>query len=381
MAVIESRRGNYERAVKLLEESLEILNALGDKNGIARSGFMLSQLLLALGKNDEAGSRLNSSLDAFVDIGDRLGEAHALRLLSTLLFRSGAVARSLAAIGRAAFLARKLRIGEAADFENTRDQACQAALELAGRTEAQAGATRGDAVHAVIIRGMTQLAVQDWDAARVSLQKAADLAGEEDMTDARDFAGGVLRAIESGSDADTKDEDAWNGVSLVCGLTGRPLDREDEQSDEEDGRQITPALLAALIRERSPMVANSPDTPPFELPSDEGFQEFVKHLSGDSQSSPDEMLVLLWMLGAISGHLDEKRGKTALNALLRAGEALMNASLDADRELVLMHAMAGAALANAGRGNSAIMDFLRRHKDILARNRASSAVNAVWPAV
>jgi predicted ATPase/transcriptional regulator with XRE-family HTH domain len=82
-------QGDYDQAVRLLEESLSLWRQLGDKSGIAIALDALGFILHQQGQFEQAQQFCTESLTIFQELNDRVRMAHALNDLGFILHNQG----------------------------------------------------------------------------------------------------------------------------------------------------------------------------------------------------------------------------------------------------------------------------------------------------
>jgi ATP/maltotriose-dependent transcriptional regulator MalT len=89
LGVVAQLRGEYDRAVALLEESLALFRTLGDERGVALSLLTLGSMAQWQGEHARATGYYEESLALFQALGDTRGIAAALSSLGTLASSQG----------------------------------------------------------------------------------------------------------------------------------------------------------------------------------------------------------------------------------------------------------------------------------------------------
>lgn len=84
LARIEQARGNYKKATELYNQSKDIDTKLGDQLGISRSLHNLAAIEQAIGNYDKAAELYNQSLKIFTELGDKRGIASSFAQLGLL---------------------------------------------------------------------------------------------------------------------------------------------------------------------------------------------------------------------------------------------------------------------------------------------------------
>jgi tetratricopeptide (TPR) repeat protein len=80
------KKREYDEALKLLNESMEIKRQLGDQYGIAQLLGNMSNVYISIGEDNEALKLLNESMEIAKQIGDQAGVSFALGTIGALLF-------------------------------------------------------------------------------------------------------------------------------------------------------------------------------------------------------------------------------------------------------------------------------------------------------
>ena len=89
LAIIESGQGNYEEARRLLKESIEIKDALGDRQGRSASLHQLAIIEEGQGNYEEARRLLKESIEIKDALGDRQGRSASLHQLAIIEYGQG----------------------------------------------------------------------------------------------------------------------------------------------------------------------------------------------------------------------------------------------------------------------------------------------------
>jgi tetratricopeptide (TPR) repeat protein len=89
LGIISQKKGEYDEARKLYQQSLDILQELGDKSGVARSLHQLGMLAQDTGEYDEARKLYQQSLKIKQELGDKSGVARSLHQLGMLAQDTG----------------------------------------------------------------------------------------------------------------------------------------------------------------------------------------------------------------------------------------------------------------------------------------------------
>ncbi|MBU7028518.1 MAG: tetratricopeptide repeat protein, partial [Theionarchaea archaeon] len=84
LGVLQEYQGNYKEAEKYYKESLELAESLGDKQGIARSLHQLGMLQEYQGNYKEAEKYYKESLELAENLGDKQGIAASLYQLGRI---------------------------------------------------------------------------------------------------------------------------------------------------------------------------------------------------------------------------------------------------------------------------------------------------------
>ena len=123
------RQGDYARATRLLEESLELRRQLGNKWGIAVSLGTLGWVAMHEGDWQRAVARLGESLEVRKEIEDRGGSAWCLERLAELAIARGKAEKAVRLLSAAAVL--RISIGSVIDPVDQPDyQKMRAALRM-----------------------------------------------------------------------------------------------------------------------------------------------------------------------------------------------------------------------------------------------------------
>jgi tetratricopeptide (TPR) repeat protein len=104
LGALLSRRGEYDAARPLLEESLAIFREAGDRRGIGTVLYHIGTMLLDQGNAAAAGECDRESLTAFGHVGDRYGTARALESLARVAAARGEAERAARLYAAAAAL-------------------------------------------------------------------------------------------------------------------------------------------------------------------------------------------------------------------------------------------------------------------------------------
>ena len=132
-------QGDTDTARQILEESVAVRRALGDKWGIANSLSSLTNLLVHLGEYEGVQDMLDESLRINQELGDRAAIAYCLEDFASLAAGTGHPVRALRLAGAAAALREDiggpLPDGEQAALDRTLEPA-RASLDEAGRVAA-----------------------------------------------------------------------------------------------------------------------------------------------------------------------------------------------------------------------------------------------------
>jgi len=107
------RLGDYERARKLLEESLELRRQLGNKWGIGVSLGTLGWVAIREGDWERALARLGESLEVRQEIGDKGGSAWCIERLAEVALAQGNPEKAVRLLSAAATL--RISIGSVID--------------------------------------------------------------------------------------------------------------------------------------------------------------------------------------------------------------------------------------------------------------------------
>jgi len=107
------RQGDYARATRLIEESLELRRQLGNKWGVGVSLGMLSWVAMREGDWDRAVARLGESLEVRREIGDKGGSAWCLERLAEVALAQGKPEKAVRLLSAAS--AQRMSIGSVID--------------------------------------------------------------------------------------------------------------------------------------------------------------------------------------------------------------------------------------------------------------------------
>ena len=89
---IYRRKGGLDQAKSYLLDCLTIREQLGSVRGVAYTNISIGRVHLQNSEFDEARTRFVQSLEGLRDIGDRWGEAKAMKLLSRVAFKTDSIA-------------------------------------------------------------------------------------------------------------------------------------------------------------------------------------------------------------------------------------------------------------------------------------------------
>ena len=89
---IYRRKGDLDQAKSYLLDCLTIREQLGSVRGVAYTNISIGRVHLQNSEFDEARTRFVQSLEGLRDIGDRWGEAKAMKLLSRVAFKTDSIA-------------------------------------------------------------------------------------------------------------------------------------------------------------------------------------------------------------------------------------------------------------------------------------------------
>jgi tetratricopeptide (TPR) repeat protein len=89
MSVIYESLGELNQALTLSQESIELLRAIGDRQGEAASLHVMSIIYQSLGKLNQALTLSQESIELFRAIGDRQGEAASLAQMAFIAGKQG----------------------------------------------------------------------------------------------------------------------------------------------------------------------------------------------------------------------------------------------------------------------------------------------------
>ena len=98
------RQGDYARATRLVEESLELRRQMGHKWGVGVSLGTLGWVALREGDWNRAIARLGESLEVRREIGDKSGSAWCLERLAEVAMATGQAEKAVRVFGAAAAL-------------------------------------------------------------------------------------------------------------------------------------------------------------------------------------------------------------------------------------------------------------------------------------
>jgi len=118
------RQGDYARATRLIEESLELRRQLGNKWGVGVSLGMLGWVAMREGDWNRAIARLGESLEVRREIGDMGGSAWCLERLAEVALAQGKPEKAVRLLSAAS--AQRIFIGSVIDpvdqpeYESTR---------------------------------------------------------------------------------------------------------------------------------------------------------------------------------------------------------------------------------------------------------------------
>jgi tetratricopeptide (TPR) repeat protein len=107
------RQGEYERATRLLEESLQLRRQLGNKWGIGVSLGTLGWVAICEKNWSRALERLGESLQVRLEIGDKGGSAWCLERLAEVALAQGNPEKAVRLLSTAATL--RISIGSVID--------------------------------------------------------------------------------------------------------------------------------------------------------------------------------------------------------------------------------------------------------------------------
>jgi predicted ATPase/DNA-binding CsgD family transcriptional regulator len=106
---ITMRMGNVSQARALLEESLLLAREVGNKQNLAYSLYFLAEVALEQDEQTQARSLLEESLTLFSERGDKLGLAWALQFLARALVAQGDYTRAYTLAGESVALCREMK--------------------------------------------------------------------------------------------------------------------------------------------------------------------------------------------------------------------------------------------------------------------------------
>ena len=95
MAQVFLTRGDLDRALQLYQESLQLLEQLGDKQGKAASLHQMAQVFLTRGDLDRALQLYQESLQLLEQLGDKQGKAASLSNMAQVYLTRGDLDRAL----------------------------------------------------------------------------------------------------------------------------------------------------------------------------------------------------------------------------------------------------------------------------------------------
>jgi tetratricopeptide (TPR) repeat protein len=107
------RQGDYARATRLLEESLELRRQLGNKWGVGVSLGTLGWVAIGEGDWNRAIARLGESLEVRQEIGDKGGIAWCLERLAEVALAQGKPEKAVRLLSTASAL--RISIGSVID--------------------------------------------------------------------------------------------------------------------------------------------------------------------------------------------------------------------------------------------------------------------------
>ena len=261
LGVVRQAAGDDHRAIALHEESLALMRALGDRQGMAHTLLRLSEIRTRLGQHTAAATLVGEALALFRALGDRWGTARALLGQGRILIAQNQTATALPLLreGLTVFHQAGIKLGVAeccealAQVDASQGRGAQAVRLLAAATGLRAtiGAARSSherAAHdAACARLRRMLGQADFDAAWTAGQAltgeqtiAAALTAEESVPHASG------RAQASGTSAIRLTRREGQVIALLGrGLTNRQIAEQlfnSERTIETHAQKIASKL-------------------------------------------------------------------------------------------------------------------------------------------
>jgi len=108
VGVLARQQGDYDRAVALSKESLDLFRELGDRAGIGLALSSLGAVALRRGESDRAATLLRESLSLRHEMGDRRAVAEGLEAMASVSVAQGRDERAARLFGAAESLRQQL---------------------------------------------------------------------------------------------------------------------------------------------------------------------------------------------------------------------------------------------------------------------------------
>jgi hypothetical protein len=352
--------------VPFLPQAIEVGEQQKDVSLIAHASQVLADVLLGTEQHQEGVMRLRQSYEATRRQLDAVWEALALQKAAPHLWEEGRHLDTILALGRASWIASRIKIATAEHIVQELAHARATTLRAVENFEAQTSEIPEEPLHASFHRGVINLVDGCLEQAREELTRARDTARQHNLADSA-TATTLLELIEAAEQSSDPMATFWDLLPKRVDLM--PTVEETEQVE------LSTSPLAQLIREKDEeKLRKAAKTMAEPMKFDAGAQ-LIKGFS-DGAKQIEYRACILWLLGSNLGQLEGQGRDKAIKALITTATELLHANPDDDSRLVILDGMARAMLAASVKGNAELIRFLRDHQEELKKYRVSAAVRA-----